>query len=84
MKYLFTGLSMAQSIVMTMFLLAFAGTVIYMVYRIARCGLAVAAETFDEYLKGKIEETICREEWQEMNQIIRDCQENGGWTQYGQ
>lgn len=84
MKYLFTGLSVAQSVVMAMFLLAFAGTVIYMVCRIAHCGLAIAAEMFDEYLEGKIEETLCREEWQEMNQIIRDCQENGGWTQYGQ
>lgn len=84
MKYLFTGLSPAQCAVMALLLLAFITVLVYIVYRIMRYGLAAAAELFDDYLEAKSEEEELKEEWREMNQYIRDCEENGEWIQYNE
>ena len=84
MKYLYTGLNIAQCVVMTILLLAFAAVIAYMVCRILHYGWETAAEMFEEYLEEKIEKTIRKEEWQDLNKIIRDHKEHGGWTQYGQ
>lgn len=84
MKYLFTGLSTAQSIIMALLILTFIAVLAYIAYRIMRYGWETAAELFDEYLDGKIKDAVSREEWREMNQIIRDSELNGEWAQYEQ
>lgn len=84
MKYLFTGLSVAQSAIMALLLLAFIAVITYVAYRIIKYGWEVTAELFNEYLEAKAEEADYKEEWREMKKIIKDCQENEGWTQYGQ
>ena len=82
MRYLYTGLNVAQSVAMTVLLLAFAAVIIFMICRIAKYGWLTAAEMFDEYLEEKIERTIAKEEWQEINQIIANYKETGNWAQY--
>lgn len=84
MKYLFTGLSTAQSVIMALLILTFITVLAYIVYRILRYGWAAAAELFDDYLEAKSEEEELKEEWREMNQYIRDCEENGEWIQYNE